>query len=127
MVQTDQNRYGYQFIANQIKSQIHSGVYLQDDKLPSVRELAALYSANTKTIQRAVKLLENDGFIYTVPGLGMFVGNDIEHSKNDFQQTLLEELQTAVHKLRRASLTNERISEHFTLYLEEELSDEHTL
>lgn len=127
MVLADQNKLGYQFITNQIKAQINAGIYQHDDKLPSVRELAILYNANTKTIQRAIKLLETDGFIYTVPGLGTFVSQESEHSKVDFEHALLSDLQTAIHKLRQASISHDRITEHFTLYLKEELTDEHTI
>lgn len=127
MVKQQQNQSGYQFIASQIKTQINAGIYTQHDKLPSVRELAALYNANTKTIQRAIKLLENDGFIYTTPGLGTFVHHDIENSKQDFEQTLFENFQKTIHKLRLASISNEDIERHFYSYLEEELEDEHTI
>lgn len=127
MVSNAQNNSGYQFIAHQIKSQITSGIYNQDDKLPSVRELSVLYGANTKTIQRAFKLLESEGFIYTVPGLGTFVHRDIEDSKQDFEQELFSALQKSIHKLRQASISDERIKKQFTHYLEEELSDEDTI
>lgn len=127
MVPADQNKLGYQFIAHQIKTQINSGIYEHDDKLPSVRELALFYNANTKTIQRAIKSLESDGFIYTVPGLGTFVSKNIDHFKSDFEQSLLLELRDVVHKLRHASLEPDRIHKHFTLYLEEELPNENTI
>lgn len=127
MVKDDSIQSGYQFIAHQIKTQINAKIYNHDDKLPSVRELSALYNANTKTIQRAIKLLESDGFIYTVPGLGTFVHGDIEQSKQDFKQTLFVELQKSVHKLRLASIDKSHIHENFIRYLEEEIENEHTI
>ncbi|MGL4662166.1 MAG: GntR family transcriptional regulator [Culicoidibacterales bacterium] len=122
-----QSNTGYQFIAHQIKTQINSSIYQKDDKLPSVRELASLYNANTKTIQRAIKVLETEGFIYTVPGLGTFVHGDIENSKQDFQSELFLSLQESVHKLRQASIAEEDIKKQFIFFLEEEMPDEHTI
>lgn len=127
MVKSSQSNSGYQFIAHQIKTQITSGIYQHDDKLPSVRELSVLYSVNNKTIQRAFKLLESENFVYTVPGLGIFVNEDIENSKQDFEQELFLTLQKSVHKLRQASISKENITKHFTDYLEEELPDEDSI
>lgn len=127
MTKTTQRQSGYQFIAQQIKVQITSNIYAQDEKLPSVRDLATLYHANTKTIQRAIKLLESEGFIYTIPGSGTFVKGNIEKSKHAFEQSLLNNMQKSIHALRRASIPNTMIQTQFTHYLEEEISDENTI
>lgn len=127
MMKMTQDKSGYQFIAQQIKVQINSGIYKQDDKLPSVRELAVLYSANTKTIQRAIKQLESDGFIYTVPGLGTFIRTDIEHSKSGFEQSLFNNLQKSIYALRQASVSEEHIKEQVFIFLMEDMANEHTI
>ena len=44
-----------------------------DEKLPSVRELAAKLAINPNTIQKAYRDLESEGYIYTVTGKGTFV------------------------------------------------------
>ena len=43
------------------------------DRLPSVRELAVQLAINPNTIQRAYRELENESYIYSIPGKGSFV------------------------------------------------------
>ncbi len=45
----------------------------QDERLPSVRELAVELAINPNTIQRAYRELESEGYIYIAAGKGAFV------------------------------------------------------
>lgn len=63
----------YEQIRDNIKHLIITGAIKQDKKLPSIRELAQSTSINPNTIQKAMRELETEGFIYTVPGKGSFV------------------------------------------------------
>lgn len=63
----------YEQIKDNIKQLIVTGALKQDEKLPSIRELAQTTSINPNTIQKAYRDLEADGFIYTVTGRGNFV------------------------------------------------------
>lgn len=63
----------YVQIMDALRQQIASGVLQSEEKLPSVRELAASLSINPNTIQRAYRQLEMEGWIATVPGKGCFV------------------------------------------------------
>ena len=63
----------YVQIMEALRQQIASGVLLPEEKLPSVRELAASLSINPNTIQRSYRQLEMEGWIATVPGKGCFV------------------------------------------------------
>ena len=63
----------YVQIMDALRQQIASGVLRQEEKLPSVRDLAASLSINPNTIQRAYRQLEMEGWIATVPGKGCFV------------------------------------------------------
>ena len=63
----------YEQIVNGFKKLIVTGLIKKDEKMPSVRELAAQYAINPNTIQRAYRDLENEGYIYSVPGRGSFV------------------------------------------------------
>lgn len=63
----------YVQIMDALRQQIASGVLQQEERLPSVRELAATLSINPNTIQRAYRQLEMEGWIATVPGKGCFV------------------------------------------------------
>jgi GntR family transcriptional regulator len=63
----------YEQIVDQTERFILAGIINANDKLPSVRELAATLTINPNTIQRAYRQLEMDGWIATVPGKGCFV------------------------------------------------------
>ena len=63
----------YVQIMDALRQQIAAGVLLPEEKLPSVRELAASLSINPNTIQRSYRQLEMEGWIATVPGKGCFV------------------------------------------------------
>ena len=63
----------YTQIADGFRAQITAGILRPEEKLPSVRELAAELSINPNTIQRSYRQLEAEGWIATVPGKGCFV------------------------------------------------------
>ena len=64
----------YEQVKDALRRLIVLGAMLPDEKLPSVRELAAESSVNPNTVQRAYRELEAEGYIYSVPGKGSFVG-----------------------------------------------------
>lgn len=57
---------------------IVSGTMSENERLPSVRELAAELAINPNTIQRAYRELESDGYIYSVAGKGSFAAERSE-------------------------------------------------
>ena len=56
-----------------LKNMIESGKLSVNDKLPSERELVALYGVSRITVRQAVKDLENLGFLQTRAGKGIYV------------------------------------------------------
>ena len=51
---------------------ILTGALQTNERLPSVREMAAQLAINPNTIQRAYNELEGEGYTYSVPGKGSF-------------------------------------------------------
>ena len=66
----------YEQIKNGLKRLIVTGALKEGDKLPSVRSLATELAINPNTIQKAYNELENEGYIYSVPGKGSFASGD---------------------------------------------------
>ena len=66
----------YEQIKDGLRKLIVTGALGPDEKLPSVRALAAQLAINPNTIQRAYNELEGEGYIYSVPGKGSFVSPD---------------------------------------------------
>ena len=72
----------YEQIKDGLRKLLVTGGIKQDEKLPSVREMASSMSINPNTIQRAYRELESEGYIYSVPGKGSFAAGDTDsHSK----------------------------------------------
>lgn len=112
MIQIDNNcsKALYEQIYEEIKRLILSKALKPDEKLPSVRELAAMVKINPNTIQRAYKGLEEDNYIYTVKGKGNFVKSSEElrsiHIKN-----MEDRLDETVNSLKNMGLKNDYIIE----------------
>ncbi|MBQ2651592.1 MAG: GntR family transcriptional regulator [Clostridia bacterium] len=98
----------YEQIKDNYKKLILSGAIAPDEKLPSVRELAARLAINPNTIQRAYRELETEGIIYTVPGKGCFAGKPQEVDKGRMQQ-LLTDFDRMVGKLLLMGITKEEL------------------
>ena len=88
----------YQQIKDNVRHLVVSGALKKDDKLPSVRELVASLAINPNTIQRAYRELENEGYIYTLPGKGTFAA-EMDHTNQIRQQELLPQFDKIVSEL----------------------------
>ena len=60
----------YEQVMLGIKEHILAGIIAPDSKLPSVRELSKELTVNPNTIQKALRQLESQGYIYSVSGVG---------------------------------------------------------
>ena len=63
----------YEQIKNQIKAQIVVGELKADEDLPGMRTLASDLKVSVITTKRAYNDLEQEGYIYSMPGKGSFV------------------------------------------------------
>ena len=81
-------------IIDNMKELIVSGVLPADSRISSVRELAGQLLVNPNTVQKAYRILESQGYIYTIKGRGTFV-SDTETLRLDER-----ELQAAENSLR---------------------------
>ncbi|WP_312700390.1 GntR family transcriptional regulator [Sedimentibacter sp.] len=106
----------YEQIYDELTRLILSKVLKPDEKLPSVRELAAMIKINPNTIQKAYKSLEENNYIYTVKGVGNFVKDSIElrsiHIRN-----MEEKLSEAIRALKELGLKDEYIIDLVTKIL----------
>ena len=62
----------YEQLEEKLRRLILSGAIAENERLPSVRELASQLAINPTTIQRTYRELEQAGFIYSVHGKGTF-------------------------------------------------------
>lgn len=86
-------------ITKGIKDLIISGVWKNDEQLPSVRELSVQLTVNPNTVQRAYRTLENEGIIYSIRGKGNFVSGTPDKDPNRIK-SLYESLEETLTELR---------------------------
>lgn len=87
----------YEQITEKLQNLIVKGVLSENEKIPSVRNMAIELSINPNTIQRAYQELEREGYIYTVKGRGNFVSpkddwkeDKLRHVLGDFTKTVTQ-------------------------------------
>jgi len=62
----------YLQIADYVCDQIQQAKWKDDEKIPSVRELAVTLEVNPNTVMRSYEYLQNQEIIYTKRGMGYF-------------------------------------------------------
>lgn len=100
----------YTQIIDGIREQITAGILQPGEKLPSVRELAAVLAINPNTIQRSYRCLELDGWIATVPGKGCFVCSTHQTQERE-KERLLDIFDSTVTALEKLGITQEMLRE----------------
>lgn len=60
-------------IAEQLEDSIFTGIFPEENKIPSTNEISALLNINPHTVLKGRNLLVDEGIIYKKRGLGMFV------------------------------------------------------
>ena len=97
----------YEQIVEKFKLLILKGALTQDEKMPSVRNLAMELSINPNTIQRAYATLESQGYIYTVKGKGNFVSDKATLMK-DYQKEISSQLSEVCKQAASAGMGREK-------------------
>lgn len=110
----------YDQIYTQIKEQIINGTLMEDEPLPSIRNLARDLRISVITTKRAYDELEKEGFIYTVAGKGCFIApKNVEFLREENLKKIEEHMQE-IRKLAAAcNLTQDDLLEMFQLMEED--------
>lgn len=98
----------YEQIKDNVRKLITTGILQPDEKLPSVRDLAARLAINPNTIQRAYRELELEGYAYKISGRGTFVAA-VELVESPRKKELLKEFDEIVSELLYLSATKEEL------------------
>ncbi|MCK5063679.1 MAG: GntR family transcriptional regulator [Candidatus Fermentibacteraceae bacterium] len=81
----------YEQLKRQIRLCIASGRLTENEKLPSIRELASTLRINPNTVAKAYYHLETDGFVTSRKGLGVFVSAGRKNLQSD-RETIFSDL-----------------------------------
>ncbi len=98
----------YEQVKDGFRQRIIQEIIQKDEKLPSVRELATALTINPNTIQRAYRELEQEGYVYTVPGKGSFVAG-IPDSQGARVKELWDEIEQGILELQYLGMDREEI------------------
>lgn len=102
----------YEQVKDGLRKLVVTGAMSPGDKLPSVRSLAASLAINPNTIQRAYEALEQEGYIYSVPGKGSFAAHRVEMDGRR-KEELLRQLDVIAEELRYLGVTAEEIAKRY--------------
>lgn len=99
----------YAQIVEQIRNLILSGQLKKNANLPSVRELSEQLEVNSLTIQKALKLLENEKYIVIKRGVGAFVADTVESlNAKDRESLILPGLNNVVTQAKELGMAHSR-------------------
>lgn len=122
MIQLDfgDHRPLYEQIVDKLKELIISGALAENEKIPSVRELASSLTINPNTIQKAYKQLENEGYIYSQKARGSFVCPKGKEADNAKITELTESLTPIIREMRFLGVDREKLKSLVNEIYEEE-------
>jgi GntR family transcriptional regulator len=112
----------YRQVVEQVQRMIASGQLRPGDGLPSVREVAMLHAINPMTVSKAYSLLENDGLLTRLRGVGMVVAQTAPAAETGKLDLLRPALATAAQIVRQLELSDEEAHAVFQSCLEERSS-----
>lgn len=98
----------YEQVKDGFRQRIIQEIIQKDEKLPSVRELATALTINPNTIQRAYRELEQEGYVYTVPGKGSFVAGIPDRQRARVKE-LWDEIERGILELQYLGMDREEI------------------
>lgn len=108
----------YEQLYNGIIALIVSGSLSPEEKLPAVREIAKKLGVNPNTVQKAYAMLEQKGFIYSIPAKGSYVSPKTE-AADALRDENLRKLKEAL-----ASAKNSGIKKSDILRMTDEIWDD---
>lgn len=100
----------YEQLVEKLKQLIINDVLKEDEKLPSVRELAQQLTINPNTIQKAYRELESQGYIYSLKGKGSFVHPSGKVDNEEELKKVREELKKLFAEAIYLGMTSEEIA-----------------
>ena len=100
----------YQQLYDDVIRLVSLGVLKSDTKLPPVRILATELGINPNTVQKAYKMLEKNGYIYSTVGRGSFVSNKLDQNQAEKIQAK-NDLKESIDKAYKKGITKDEMIE----------------
>lgn len=97
-------------LQNSIIQYIALGIYAPNEQLPSVRALASELGVNPNTVQKAYRMLEEKGVVYSIVGKGAFV-SDTESTITKIKEIELGKFREMASEAKSTGLTKKELSD----------------
>ncbi|WP_246013833.1 GntR family transcriptional regulator [Companilactobacillus suantsaicola] len=107
----------YLQIKDILNRRIISNEYELGSQLPSVRQLAVQFSANSNTVQKALKEMTDEHIITPRRGKGNFITSDEEIIAEMKEHIVTEMFDTTYEKLRSLNMNDQEIVASFNSYV----------
>ncbi len=110
----------YLQIGDYICENILTGIWREEDRIPSTREMAVSMEVNPNTVMRTYTYLQERGIIYIKRGIGYFVaagapGSVLEMKRTEFVGTALPSLFRTMELLK---INFEELKIHYDRHVE---------
>ncbi|MRX83190.1 GntR family transcriptional regulator [Eggerthella guodeyinii] len=98
-------------IAEGIEEDVFTGVYGEEDRVPSTNELSALLGINPHTVLKGMNILVDEGIIYKRRGMGMYVQTGAADKVRAKRRSAFDERFVAalVAEAKKLGLTKEQV------------------
>lgn len=112
------NKAIYLQIADRICDEVLDGKYGEEERIPSVREYAAMVEVNANTVMRSYDYLQSQEVIYNKRGIGYFVSPDAKSIIVKVRKELFlnNEIDYFFNQVRSLGITGEELLEMYKNY-----------
>lgn len=112
----------YVQIAQYIHDLIINTAWVEEERIPSVRDMAMQLEVNPNTVIRAYSILQDEGILENQRGIGYFTAKDARTLvlKKKREQFIRRELPNLFASMRTLGITLEDIETYFLLFKKEQ-------
>ena len=107
----------YRQIIRLFSSAFARGEIVAGERIPSIREMAALLKVNTNTMQRVYQEMERDNLIISRRGTGYFFTEDISMIDKTRKELALESLKLFLEAMRSLGFSDNQIIDELTSFM----------
>ena len=101
----------YEQLVENIRRNVLRGILAPGEQLPSVRALAGELAINPNTIQKAYVELEHMGIIYSIPGRGSFISDNVGELALTNRRELYDNLKHSLAEAHEAEVERGEVEE----------------
>ena len=97
----------YMQIIRFVKQKIAAGIIQDKEEMPSRRVLSALLGVNPNTIQKAYRILEEEGILCSHSGVKSYIDLNLEKQERIYQELLESDTLVWIKAMKRMGVTKQ--------------------